>query len=128
MKRITTVIVLTSMLFSGAAVAKDGWGKTLGEMLSELPIKDVWTWFTQLNDTAPVQQQQFIANNIRMTVDANGSVNVRLEPSTNAAVVTQVNGGSQVQIINKAPLSKWFKIQLASGQTGYIHQSLLVAE
>ncbi len=57
-------------------------------------------------------------------VDAT-SLNVRTAPSTDAAVITRLSNGQQMNIITKTG-GEWFKIDLG-GTIGYVHASYVVA-
>ncbi len=53
-------------------------------------------------------------------------INVRSQPSTSAAVVTQLTRGTKIRLVNYA--DNWWKVLLEDGRTAYIYEPLLTRE
>lgn len=54
-----------------------------------------------------------------------GDVNLRVAPSVNAAVITQVPPGQVLPVLGANPDGDWYHVQLAEGTTGWLFGDLL---
>jgi TonB family protein len=54
------------------------------------------------------------------------TANVRHDPSTNAAVLTQVTKGERLPLLGAG--DEWMKVRLASGESGWVSKSLVARE
>lgn len=125
MKTRSFILVMT-FIISMPVHAQDTWGRKLGEVLGELPLADYYRTATSFNDVHWVDDAQLRQANVLYTISANGNVNVRTAATTDSAVIASLPANSVVQILSKRPFEPWFKVQLAGGTEGFIHESLLV--
>jgi TonB family protein len=63
----------------------------------------------------PVAEQERVIGTVRVTVSA---LNVRAEPSTEAAILAQAKRGQTFDLLHED--DKWAKVRLASGETGWV--------
>ncbi len=124
-----TLILAIAVLSSSPARA-EGWGKSLGGFLSELPLLDGWRWLMSINDTATITPADVQQAQLRYVVmpDSSSRVNVRSHASAQSRIIGKVAAGDSVVVVSKDPFQQWFKVAMADGSFGYIHQSLLVDE
>jgi Bacterial SH3 domain len=58
--------------------------------------------------------------------DPDGYVNVRAEPSVDAAIVTTVKNNQPFEFESGKEVTEWFKVNLQSGESGWMHASRIV--
>lgn len=126
MRRIIIVCLVLPLSFS--AQAQDGWGKKLGQFLSELPLGEYYHKLTTYNDVQWVDPYALDSAQIYYRIVASTNVNVRAGASTENRIIASVEPGRHVKILGKKPLEPWFFVRLSDGTEGFIHESLLVAE
>ncbi len=56
-----------------------------------------------------------------------GALNVRSGPGVNYSVLTAVSYGNSVSLLGRISDNSWVKVQLSSGQQGWVHSSFLSA-
>ncbi|MBN8620947.1 MAG: SH3 domain-containing protein [Anaerolineae bacterium] len=59
-------------------------------------------------------------------VATDGAVNLRVSPSTDAAVIVQVPGGQVLSVLGKDSSGQWYHVRLDSGETGWMFAELLI--
>jgi uncharacterized protein YgiM (DUF1202 family) len=58
-------------------------------------------------------------------VTTEGQVNMRVAPTTDAAVLAEVPPGQVLSILGRDPSGEWYHVRLDSGETGWMYASLL---
>jgi SH3-like domain-containing protein len=53
-------------------------------------------------------------------------VNVRSDPSTTAPIITKLNRGTEIKLIEKT--DQWWKVQLSDSTIAYVHESMVSQE
>lgn len=72
---------------------------------------------TSAPPVAPLEQ--------RMWVTGDQAVNVRAEPSAEAARVGRLAGHGEIMVTGKVEGANWYQVALPGGERGYVHDSLL---
>jgi carboxyl-terminal processing protease len=72
---------------------------------------------------APAAGTTFIAQN--QTVYAKSGGQVRADPTSKAALVSKLQTNTEVTATGISTDGKWWRVQLADGQTGYMHNSVV---
>lgn len=57
-----------------------------------------------------------------------GQVNMRVAPTTDAAVLAEVPGGQTLSVLGQSPDSAWLHVRLDTGLTGWIRRDLLLTD
>lgn len=122
----SSFVLFMTLIVSMPVQAQDSWGRKLGEVLGELPLADYYRSATSFNDVHWVNDAQLREATVLYKISASSNVNVRAAATTDSAVISSLPANSLVQILSKRPFEPWFKVQLAGGTEGFIHESLLV--
>lgn len=59
-------------------------------------------------------------------VTTEGQVNMRVAPSTDAAVLAEVPAGQVLSVLGRDPSGEWYHVRLDSGETGWMYAPLLL--
>lgn len=119
-------VLFMTLIVSMPVQAQDSWGRKLGEVLGELPLSEYYRKATSFNDVHWVDDANLREANVMYKISASSNVNVRAAATTDSAVISSLPANSVVQIVSKRPFEPWFKVLLAGGMEGFVHESLLV--
>ena len=59
------------------------------------------------------------------TVITQGTINLRVFPSTDAGIITEVQAGQVASVLGRNPSGDWYHVRIPSGETGWLRIDLL---
>lgn len=81
--------------------------------------------YSRINEILKLVTQKYNSNKI---FDKDGYTNLREEKNSNSTIVTKINSGEHIEVLDNPDEEDWYLVKTKEGKKGYVHKSRIVSE